>query len=128
MIRKNRKRFFLSFALLTVYGVLMAIAGSSPIEDSPAVIFAWLIGTPVFAYLLGMLWQFDLVLRVREKKDEDAEQSSEKRKRERLDTVLRDLSDEDLVRLKRRLEDGVIDDDVLYEQMVGGDGELAHRN
>src|SRR5690349_10872106 len=36
---------------------------------------------------------------------------TEKRKRERLDSVLRDLSDEDLMRLKERLLDGTVNDE-----------------
>jgi hypothetical protein len=50
--------------------------------------------------------------------------ASEKRKRERLDVVLRDLSSEELMRLKERLSDGSVDDEDLYERMVGDDGEL----
>lgn len=53
--------------------------------------------------------------------------NSEKRKRERLDSVLRDLSDDDLLRLRERLNDGSIDDDVLYDRIVGDDGELHYR-
>jgi hypothetical protein len=49
---------------------------------------------------------------------------TEKRKRERLDAVLRDLSSEELMRLKERLSDGSVDDEDLYERMVGDDGEL----
>jgi hypothetical protein len=52
---------------------------------------------------------------------------SEKRKRERLDSVLRDLSDEDLMRLKERLMDGTVDDEVLYDRIVGDDGELQYK-
>ena len=49
----------------------------------------------------------------------------EKRKRERIDAVLRDLSNEDLKRLKQRLEDGIISEEMLYDQIVGDDGELV---
>ncbi|GAB5494496.1 MAG: hypothetical protein Phog2KO_47110 [Phototrophicaceae bacterium] len=52
----------------------------------------------------------------------------EKRKRERIDTVLRDLSSDDLQSLRQRLQDGNIDDDLLYDHMVGDDGELIRRN
>ena len=52
----------------------------------------------------------------------------EKRKRERIDSVLRDLSNEDLLVLQQRLQDGNIDDDLLYEHIVGDDGELIRRN
>ncbi|MEL6524642.1 MAG: hypothetical protein AAFQ07_02935 [Chloroflexota bacterium] len=51
--------------------------------------------------------------------------STEKRKRDRIDAVLRDLSDDDLVRLRERLATGHIDDDLLYDRMVGDGGELV---
>ena len=50
----------------------------------------------------------------------------EKRKRDRLDAVLRDLSDEDLLRLRRRLLDGTINDERLENALVGEDGELMN--
>lgn len=53
------------------------------------------------------------------------EDDREKRKRDRIDTVLRDLSDDDLIRLRERLADGTINDNVLYEKIVGDDGELV---
>lgn len=54
----------------------------------------------------------------------------EKRKRERIDNVLRDLSTEDLEALKQRLADGLIDDDMLEERIVGigDDGELITKS
>ncbi len=51
---------------------------------------------------------------------------NEKRKRERIDNVLRDLSDDDLVLLRQRLQDGTIDEDILYDRMIGDDGELVN--
>ncbi len=128
MVRRNKRRFILSLFVLTIYGAFMGFISLAAQYGSPVpIILSWLIATPIAGYILGMVWQFDLVLRAREKEYKNVEQSSEKRKRERLDTVLRDLSDEDLIRLKRRLEDGVIDDEVLYERMVGDDGELVNR-
>jgi len=64
--------------------------------------------------------------------DDDAEEvmrSTEKVKRDRIDTVLRDLSSEDLQRLKERLQGGIIDDAILEERIVGigDDGELITR-
>ena len=56
--------------------------------------------------------------------DKTETDSVEKRKRERIDTVLRDLSSDDLIALRQRLGDGTIDDEILYEHMVGDDGEL----
>ena len=46
---------------------------------------------------------------------------------ERLDTVLRDLSDEDLMMLRKRLQEGSIDDGVLYDRLIGDDGEIVNR-
>ena len=46
---------------------------------------------------------------------EGEETNSEKRKRDRIDSVLRDLSDDDLIRLRQRLQNGTINDDVLYD-------------
>ena len=52
-------------------------------------------------------------------------ESGEKAKRERIEAVLRDLSNEELIALKNRLADGTIDDDLLYERMaLSDDGEL----
>jgi hypothetical protein len=51
---------------------------------------------------------------------------TEKRKRETLDNVLRDLSDEQLDTLRQRLSDGTIDDDVLERRIVGTDGEYRY--
>ena len=48
--------------------------------------------------------------------------SLEKRKRDRLDAVLRDLSDEQLAALKTRLSEPNFEDEVRY--MLGDDGEL----
>lgn len=52
--------------------------------------------------------------------------ASEKRKRQRIDTMLKDMSDEDLYQLRQRLQDGSADDDYLYN-IVGEDGELVNR-
>ncbi len=60
--------------------------------------------------------------------DNSATDEEEKRKRERIDTVLRDLSNDDLLALRERLQDGNINDEILYEQMVGDDGEFIRRN
>ena len=47
----------------------------------------------------------------------------EKRKRDRLDAILRGLSDEQLAALKERLAEPDFEDEVLY--MLGDDGELV---
>jgi hypothetical protein len=59
--------------------------------------------------------------------EKSSDEDISKRKRETLDNVLRDLSDEQLETLRRRLQDGTIDDDVLERRIVGADGEFLTR-
>lgn len=59
---------------------------------------------------------------VEHKKPTEASDDLEKRKRDRLDAILRDLSDEQLNILKQRLTEPDFEDEVLY--MLGDDGEL----
>lgn len=77
--------------------------------------------------VMGATWNMFGTEGVKDKSN-SKESSTEKRKRERIDTVLRDLSDDDLMLLRQRLQDGTIDEDVLYDHMVGDDGELIQRN
>ena len=53
---------------------------------------------------------------------EKTDYNTEKRKRDRLDAILRDLSDEQLMALKLRLTEPDFEDEVSY--MLGDDGEL----
>lgn len=50
-----------------------------------------------------------------------------KRKRDTIDNVLRDLSDDQLATLRQRLTDGTIDDEVLHKRILDADGELVQR-
>lgn len=89
-----------------------------------AILLAFVLMMPLMG-AMGMMWSMGGKSERREaKKTARKQEAEEKRKRERIDNVLRDLSSEDLKRLKQRLEDGVIDEEVLYNQMVGDDGEL----
>ena len=54
-------------------------------------------------------------------------QNTEKRKRQRIDDMLSDMSDEELFELRQRLQDGTYDEDYLYDNVVGDDGELVMR-
>ena len=51
----------------------------------------------------------------------------EKRKRERIDNMIRDMSDDELYELRQRLQDGGYDEEILYDRMVGDDGEIVAR-
>lgn len=91
------------------WGVLLAL-----ILMIPAIVFT------------GLLWAWERISGVADQRMQAVSDQQEKRKRERIDTVLRDLSDGDLLRLRERLSDGVIDEEALYDRFVGDDGELAY--
>ena len=76
----------------------------------------------------GLIWAWERISgnRTAHLEPPQAQGQSEKRKRDRLDTVLRDLSNEDLMRLRQRLLDGDVNDELLYRRMVGDDGELLY--
>jgi len=107
----------------------MSVAGSNSDFDPTGLIIVTLLFTPAAAYLTAMVWKYDLILSEIKVGDSSQNESiqSEKRKRERLDNVLRDLSNEDLVRLKHRLQEGSIDDGVLYDRLIGDDGEIINQ-
>lgn len=54
------------------------------------------------------------------------ETGAEKTKQHRIDTLLRDLSDEELAELRHRLSDSDADDAVI-RAALGDDGEIARR-
>lgn len=58
--------------------------------------------------------------------DPNASQA-EKAKRERIDTMLRDMSDDDLLELKKRLSDGDYSDDTILD-FIRDDGEMVTHN
>jgi hypothetical protein len=90
------------------------------------------IAAAFFTLIIWAIWNFEL-RRTEQSKARSAKTTSqdnsslEKRKRERLDSVLRDLSDEDLLRLRQRLNDGTINEDALEEGLIGEDGELLYQ-
>jgi uncharacterized membrane protein len=91
-----------------------------------SILLAFVLMMPLIA-MMGMMWgAFKNDTDENEKSSMSAEEI-EKRKRDRLDAVLRDLSDDDLLRLKQRLSDGTVQDDNLYDMIVGDDGELINR-
>ena len=57
----------------------------------------------------------------------DTETSREKEKREHIDNILRDMSDEELIVLKQRLSTDNLPDDKIVDYL-GSDGELVSRS
>ena len=57
----------------------------------------------------------------------DAETLQEKAKRQHIDNIIRDMSDEELVTLKERLSAGNLSDEKIGDYL-GSDGELVKRS
>jgi|GEM_PF-1668045 len=130
MLLKNKLRYFLSLIVQFIYAVILAYTTRS--MDSAGLFYfipVILIGIPVVTYLMGVTWYYDFSIQAKRRRDTsdgaDKIADTEKRKRERLDNVLRDLSDEDLLILQKRLQNGAIDDSVLYDRLMGDDGEIV---
>jgi hypothetical protein len=121
---QQRIRLFMTYGILMAFGAVLIAVTAIGIESGRGgglSVLALLIATPLLAHLISLVWRYSLVLI---DEQEEGSESLEKRKRERLDSVLRALSDEDLLHLKKRLVDGSLNDDLLYEDMLGDDGEL----
>ncbi len=107
-------------AWLGYLGVIVYLANTlGPV----AIPFAAIMMVPLIV-MMNFLWG--------DKKEENLASSAgmsqqEKRKRERIDNMIRDMSDDELYELRRRLQDGGYDDDYLYDRMVGDDGEIVTR-
>jgi hypothetical protein len=92
-----------------------------------AILLAFVLMLPLIP-ILGLMWSAPFMVGSESSKSKQQQttlEEVEKRKRDRLDAVLRDLSDDDLQRLKQRLADGTIDESKLYNHLVGDDGELV---
>lgn len=89
---------------------------------------------PVLLFLLGagvvvtgFIWNWGETAKADTTHDIASEYFGEKRKRDELDDILRNLSDEELIRLRRRLSDGTLTEEMLYEEFLDDDGELRGR-
>jgi hypothetical protein len=122
-------RNLLSIFFAIAYGFAMMIFGYQANGTSAGgqamIVFGFFVSL-VAATIIWAIWNLDISVRDRRSSAKLVE-STEKRKRERLDSVLRDLSDADLLRLRQRLNDGTINEDALAEQLIGEDGELLYQ-
>ena len=113
--------FLLNVILLSIGSIMYGTNTIYPEQFFSILVIAFF-ATPFF----WLVWEIEITLRRHQKQKNtlsDYESDTmEKRKRERIDTVLRDLSDDDLHRLRARLS--TMDDDDLEEQLLGDDGEL----
>jgi hypothetical protein len=123
-----KMRNLLSILFMIAYGLGMILIGNSLAYTSgQGILFAWLFASLVASAFIWAIWNLDVSVRQAKPKAVAELNSIEKRKRDRLDTVLRDLSDADLLRLRQRLLDGTINDDALEDHLIGEDGELLYQ-
>lgn len=120
--------FMMPRVIATGFMWLMYLAG---IFISVEEIGGWAIGLALVLMIplivvSALMWSWERISGVKEARLLNNNEKQEKRKRDRIDSVLRDLSSDDLKRLKNRLSDGTLDEDLLYDQIVGDDGELVH--
>jgi|GEM_PF-3996299 len=93
------------------WGVLLAL-----ILMIPAIVFT------------ALLWTWERISGVAEHRMQSVAEHSAKRKRRSMDNLLNDLSDDDLMHLRNRLEEGKIQDNMHYNQGISDDGELVYRH
>jgi Zn-dependent protease with chaperone function len=104
---------------------LVAILGGSSQSSGTDVLLAIVLMIPLLV-MNAFIWMWERINRVVSIAPEAQESDIEKRKRDRIDAVLRDLSTDDLERLRERLQVGAVHDDHL-QMMLGDDGEMLYR-
>lgn len=119
---KYKLRFIMILGLIMAFSAMLIAVTAFGVESAMTgvVILAWLIGLSLLDLGITAIVGLSGVLVERYV----AAQSFEKRKRNHIDSVLHDLTDSDLMRLKQRLVTGTVDDDVLYDEFMGDDGEF----
>jgi len=133
---KPSLRAILSIAFILSFGFGMMLFGGwieRTYTDGGSALFLSTVLSAIAAIIIWGIWNLKIGLREETRKRQKQSSSNhagttlEKRKRDRIDSVLRDLSSEDLQRLKQRLGDGTLDDDVLYDEFVGDDEDVLYR-
>jgi hypothetical protein len=114
----DRAKIFLTiFIWLTTLGTFVATLAITIDELGAAIIpiVVFLFGAAIVTN--GFIWQWG-----QQANNNQVEAQAEKRKRERLDSVLRNMSDDELLGLKRRLAEGDFGD----EPIIDDEGELIY--
>ncbi len=114
-------RFIWVALMLTV--IIVTIFGNLGGTIVPVLLF--LLGAGVL--VSGFIWNWGDGSLNKQSSVSVSEDMFGKRKRDELDAVLRNLSDEELIRLRRRLGEGSLSEEMLYEELLGDDGELRSR-
>ena len=114
----DRAKIFLTiFIWLTTLGAFIATMAITIDTIGAAIIpiVVFLFGAAIMTN--GFIWQWG-----QQANNHAVQEQTEKKKRERLDSVLRNMSDEELISLKRRLADSDFGD----ERIIDDEGELIY--
>ncbi len=90
------------------------------------VLLALVLMIPAIAFT-GLIWTWERISGVTQNRMQSMTELAEKRKRSRVDSMLNDLSNEDLRRLRERLSDSAIEDERIFDH-ISDDGELVYRH
>lgn len=106
-------------------GMLGVIFLAIPNMGGLAVLLALVLMIPLLA-IMAFMWVVNSPFAYNHsQRGKQQEENQEKRKRDMLDSVLRELSDEQLAALKYRLSEPDFEERLEY--MIGDDGELIQR-
>jgi hypothetical protein len=108
----------MAFAL---FGLFLSGLGDAGLTIIHFLIALLLLAVPII--VTGFMWDWGRAFSV-----DSSEQSSEKVKRDRIEQVLRNLSDAELQALKGRFTKNDIDDDVLYAYLSEEESYLSEGN
>lgn len=114
-----RFRNFASAFFVVAYGIAMALfgyLGRHNFVESQSMVFATLFLATIAVVISWSIWNLD----IQRRREEKLGYQLEKRKREEIDSVLRDLSHEDLLILKRRLMDAEVEEIVDEGELTNG--------
>ena len=101
------------FSALVLVALFISAAAQGELTPGHIVFASILLGLAVIGTPILLRW-----------KDDSTQQ--DKMKRERVDKLLRDLSDDDLIELKQRLAEVEYSEESILD-LVGDDGELVRR-
>lgn len=106
---------------VALFGLFISGLGDAGLTIIHFMMALLLVAVPVA--VTGFIWDWGRALSV-----DNSEQSSEKAKRDRIEHVLRGLSDTELQALKDRFSNKEIDDDVLYAHLSESEDIISGEN
>ena len=101
------------FATLALIALFISAAAQGELTPGHIVLAVVILALAVGATPVILRWK-------------DSEAQPDKAKRQRIDSLLRDMSDEELLELKRRLSDGDLSQEETLDYL-GDDGEMVWR-